>query len=282
MLSRLYKHEFQASSRYYVPVYIAASILSLVLAIVWAIVNLWQNKIFSTITIPFLVILFFCALAAIGVASFLIPIIRFYKTMISDEGYLTHTLPVTTNQLILSRLLVAATYKLFSFLFCAVIILLAILLTFVLTKAYETWEWDVAMLGFNAMLEQMGVAKVSLPAFCTELFILSVEGLFSGVLISYLAMAIAQCMKSHKVLWSVVFYIMVNIVISMISSVISTVVMLGYSINYVTMPSVNNYDMAVFEMYQGSFIVAIILSIFVIAGGYFITHFVFSKRLNLE
>ena len=282
MLSKLYKHEFRASSRYYVPVYIAASMLSLVLAIVWAIDNLWQNEIFSTITSPFVFILFFGALAAISAASFFIPIFRFYKTMVSDEGYLTHTLPVTTDQLILSRLLVAVTYKIFSFLISGVIIVLAVVLTIILTKTYETWEWDMLVRAFNEVLNEMGVEKVSMPLLYTEIFVMCVESLFSGTLVCYVAMAIAQCMKSHKVLWSVVFYVCVNIAISMISSIISTCTMVGYSAKYLTSSAVDDYEMAVFEMYQGSFLISIILSIFVIIGSYFISRFVFSKRLNLE
>ena len=39
--------------------------------------------------------------------------IRFYRSMYTDEGYLSHTLPVTANQLFLSKVLVSGAWYLF-------------------------------------------------------------------------------------------------------------------------------------------------------------------------
>ena len=39
--------------------------------------------------------------------------IRFYRSMYTDEGYLSHTLPVTANQLFLSKILVSGVWYLF-------------------------------------------------------------------------------------------------------------------------------------------------------------------------
>lgn len=39
--------------------------------------------------------------------------IRFYRSMYTDEGYLSHTLPVTANQLFLSKVLVSGVWYLF-------------------------------------------------------------------------------------------------------------------------------------------------------------------------
>ena len=36
--------------------------------------------------------------------------IRFYRSMYTDEGYLSHTLPVTANQLFLSKVLVSGVW----------------------------------------------------------------------------------------------------------------------------------------------------------------------------
>ena len=277
MLSKLYKHEFRASSRYYVPVFLASGLISLVLAIVWTINNTWKNEIFSTITSPFVFLLFFGALAAITAVSFFIPIFRFYKTMISDEGYLTHTLPVTTDQLILSRMLVAITYKVFCFILTLVIIALTIVLTIIVTKTYETNEWNIMVQAMHELLDALGAYQVSIPLLVVETVVMSVEGLFSSVLVCYVAMAIAQCMKNHKVIWSVVFYICVNIAVSMISNVISTITMMGYGSGYMM-----NNEVATFKVFQVSFLIAIILDVLVIVAGYFITRYIFQKRLNLE
>lgn len=279
MLGRLYKHEMKASGHYFVPVYIGAALASVLFAIVWSINLMWKNDIFSSFTIPFAVLLFICIIGAIGMGTFIINMIRFYKTMVSEEGYLTHTLPVTTDQLLLSKGFVAVTYDLIGTIAVTLIIGLFIVLTVVASGAIHSSEWNYMMDAVATVFRELGNHGFSVTAYIIELIIAILVGFISKLFLVYLAIAIGQCMKSHKALWSIVFYICINLGIGLISQVIMTVVMLGFGIS-------STYDMW-FDNYLGIYThvtmwSGILMSLVMFVACYFLVRYIFQKRLNLE
>ena len=278
MLSKLFKHEFRASSHYYVPVYIATLIVSLVLGIVWTIELIWHNGLFDIIAGPFVFVLFMGVLMALSISAFLLPAIRFYKTMVSDEGYLTHTLPVTSNQLILSRLLVGATYYVFNLLMMFFIMAGAFFLNIIVTKEYETLEWAQLRVEFVKGMQEIGMDQISVPLFTVEMIIACILGIFSSVLITYTAIAMAQCMNGHKIVWTIVFYMCINIGFSMISGAISIIVMIGM----IPIGIWNIETISPAIAYQISGFIGIIVTVIQLVIGYFVTKYLFTKRLNLE
>ena len=58
------------------------------------------------------VLLFSAAVFGGSILAFVLMIYRFYKNLMTDEGYLMFTLPVTTGQLIWSKMIVSAVWLL--------------------------------------------------------------------------------------------------------------------------------------------------------------------------
>lgn len=101
MLGRLLKHELRATARIFVPVYLAAFSVNLIFL-------LSRNAGDEYLTVKMVMSI----MVGIGyLATLLVWLImavgRFYQSMFTDEGYLTHTLPVSTNKLVLSKLLIS-------------------------------------------------------------------------------------------------------------------------------------------------------------------------------
>ena len=109
MLKQLLKHEWIATARKYSLFYIVLAAVTLFTGLVSLIES--ENVVLTTmkgliigVYVITLVGMWFCS---IGYA-----VIRFYKNMVSGEGYLTFTLPVTVPQLLISKLLVAFVWQL--------------------------------------------------------------------------------------------------------------------------------------------------------------------------
>ena len=109
MLRKLMKHEFRATARLMLPLYLAALVLALLsrlgdLATQHIAVSGFNilDLLYGIITVGFAV-----ALIAVPVVAFILMILRFRSNLLADEGYVMFTLPVSTHQLVWSKLLVS-------------------------------------------------------------------------------------------------------------------------------------------------------------------------------
>ena len=80
--------------------------------------------------------------------------IRFYRSMYTDEGYLSHTLPVTANQLFLSKVLVSGAWYLF--LTIGIGISVMALVVSLMTGLLNVGELSGVMTQYNAALNLCG------------------------------------------------------------------------------------------------------------------------------
>lgn len=106
MLRKLMKHELRATLRVMGPV-LGLTLLSAVGANI-AVYNLVeaQSGLLNLLGV-FLLMVFVAALISGFIASFVLMIVRFYKNLLRDEGYLMMTLPVTVHAHVLSKLFVS-------------------------------------------------------------------------------------------------------------------------------------------------------------------------------
>lgn len=110
MLRKLIKYEFQATARYFVPLYLLLLLLALLTRLTMS-VTIESNPVLKSylVDIPAALLGFAYAvgLFSIGLVTLLLIVQRFYKNLLGREGYLMFTLPVTPVQLLWSKLLTA-------------------------------------------------------------------------------------------------------------------------------------------------------------------------------
>ena len=108
MLKKLIKHEFKATYRFYVPIYIALAALVALACIFLTVIDHFDvNEMFLSITLPLGAIVGFLAIIFTVLSPYIFICLRFYRSTATREGYLTFTLPASTNQILFSKFLVS-------------------------------------------------------------------------------------------------------------------------------------------------------------------------------
>lgn len=105
MLRKLIKYDILADYKKYVAIYIAMLASSVIMLFFDKMTSWISNNTFINVMATVFALVFFGVCLAAGVMLLVLSTIRFYKNVVRDEGYLTHTLPVPTWQIIASKLI---------------------------------------------------------------------------------------------------------------------------------------------------------------------------------
>ena len=185
MLGKLIKYEFRSTAMFFLPIYAALVIISALTAALYRLAESFNSDFFN-FSLAASVSLYVLLALGLAVTTFVIIIIRFYKNLLGNEGYLMFTLPVTAEQNILAKLIPAAVW----FVGSCVLGLLTIIP--VLNFRYDD---------FSFTFEHITTTHVA----ATVLFvIMGLASLLTGFLFLYLCMCIGQTFNSHRFLASAV------------------------------------------------------------------------------
>ena len=223
MLGKLVKYEFKSTSRVmwflYGALIVVGALLGLMLRIDQDSMDLSIMPLYASshtgqralqIILASLGGIYFLMVQAIFIMTIIMIITRFNKNLLGGEGYLMHTLPVKTHNLILSKGIVAIIWG-------VIAIVSGILsgLFFSITSGFlklffqeyslaDLWNFIKESLGLNALL----------------FVIMVVVGCIATVLAFYFAMAIGNLANKNKFLFAVLAYVGIQVVLSIIVSVI--------------------------------------------------------------
>ena len=105
MLKKLYKHEFYSLFRSLLPIYAALFGFSVLSRLVYLVKT--ENNIINIFK-TFAVIGYVLTIIAVFIVGIVIVVTRFYGNLLSNEGYLTFSLPFTATQHIVCKLICGA------------------------------------------------------------------------------------------------------------------------------------------------------------------------------
>ncbi len=273
MLKKLIHHEFIATGRIFLPLYGAFLIMSVLLRVYMELQNAWSFElpgwlgVIGAVPIILYVLLFIAVLAATVVVA----IQRFYKNLMTEEGYLMFTLPVKVHQLINSKLLVAVIWSIASGLVCvaSIFILVATPDTFI---TIGHW-WKIIYLS----AADQGLYLTGWLAF--ELIVSLLVGVVGSFIMIYAAIAATNFNSNHKLLMGIGAYVAISIVLQTVSSIVMTVLGMTFSQTLADMLLDSRNYMGFLDMTLWvSTIMSIITSILLYLG----THWVLKHKLNLN
>lgn len=205
---------------------------------------------------------------ALIVMTLFIAIMRFYKGLLKEEGYLMHTLPVKPWQLILSKGAVTSGMILISIFVAAISIVLLNLVGNV----------SGIVDCFRALGQVMQkYPKAWLYAF--EGIVLAVLAILAEVSKVYAALSIGQLSGKHRIVWSVAAYIGIGIAFMMIVT---------FFINHLMSPILlnmygNEWDiLAQSNALQWIFGISLVYFAAQVGIYWLVSERIISKRLNLE
>lgn len=288
MLGKLFKHEWKAVSKFGCIIVLAQLAITLLGNIyyrssVW--VNLFDEsgELRTMASVTWLLvgvvglILMILVLCAGIYAVYIYMGIRFYRTMYSEEGYLTHTLPVTVHKLLLSKIAVSGIWSLIITVvmaFTMASLVFAMLTSILKGQQSDRSIWEIlgealTMIG-TIYAEEMGIdfTAVGIAALIT-IFVspfLSMATLFG-------ALTIGQLSKKHKGLMGILVYFGImlgEILVGMIVGVASMSMSIGKMLEGETVGM------------GGTMLVSYIITYSVSIVLYIVSHYIIKNKLNLE
>ncbi len=266
MLGKLIKHEWKAASRLILPLYLVLAVFTLINSLMMRL-DLYPNSGVLMLIPVLLIGGYVLSILGIMIMTLVTLILRFYKNLMTDEGYLMFTLPVRTHELITAKLLIACAWSVLSAIAVAAS-LFAVLgtpenMTLIRAGLRELFLQSEAMFGVHGsvLFAVLGVSVL--------------VSLVHSILMVYASIALGQLAGKHRVLLSFAAYVALYTVIQIIGVIMVAVV--GMPLN--NQPeSLANVARVVRQMMLSGIGLGAVLSV----AYYWGTQFILKKRLNLE
>lgn len=263
MLGKLIKYEYKATAKIFLGLYIMVCLLTAGSKAMLVIQNsaIAQSIAFK-IMFGIIIASYVIALIAIGAVTFIVLIKRFYDNMLKDEGYLSFTLPVSVGEHIASKTIVSYSWMVAT-------IAMICLSVFALFYSNDV-NYVKAMSEFCSAVSNDGGWN-----YIIETLVAFFVGLLSMIILMYTCLSLGQLYTKHRIVGAVIAYIG-SYTIGQIVNVVFLVILMG---------STGAYDI---EQFNGDYfanavmIFSIIYQLVVIVVGTVITHFILSRKLNLE
>ncbi len=278
MLGKLIKHEWRAMRK---PLIIFLVVLAVTTALS-CITLLFINPAFNEVVIGLSAILFVCVfllyymgLIVCSIGTNIMIAVRFYKSCYTDEGYLTHTLPVSSKQLLLGKTL---TYSIVNIVMGALMILSVFVIVGVGFAHFSSFA-DFS--GFPSFTEidagfrsEAGIGLIPLILFVV---IYCIVVYIANIIIITGCVSVGQLMTKHRVLGALLAYF----AFYMIVQTLSTFAVFPMSTALIK-AELAGETMTMWEL-MGSSISIVGVIYFVIAViMYFVNLHMMTKKLNLE
>ena len=269
MVKKLLKHEFIAYKRTLLPMYAVLLGIAILTRIVFFFES--DNAIFAILGFSSVLALCIACLVCFFM-TYVIIVTRFYKNLFTNEGYLSFTLPVTTSQHILVKLLVG--------ILSLIAALLSVFIAFCIATSGEPLVEIFKAVGYivvkvNELLEGHFVW------YLIEIAIATLAAQIYGILLFYGCIAIGQLTKKNSAIAAVGVYFAYYFATQMVS----TFLMIAYSIFQSTdmFENVARFiENNPYETVHIAFLVAIVMNTLISTVFYFITRYIIKNKLNLE
>lgn len=198
---------------------------------------------------------------------------RFHKNLFSDEGYLTHTLPVSPAKIMWSKILVSWAWIVID----AVFVVASIMMLVLFKQTFEPFK-NVVCEFFSILA---GAYRMQNQVFMI-LLILTVLAQFFGcyTMLVLFSMCLGSLFKTHKILGAVVSFFGINIILSIVSTIIMFAVPGWSSTGSVSVTTAANGGFIGGEnsIFLFTFVWNLALAVLFFLG----SRYILSRKLNLE
>lgn len=266
MLGKLMKHEFKATWRTFIPIYIGLAILTGIACIFLTLMdNIGENSTLLIVATGFGTLIGILALIFVFVSPFIFLCMRFYRTTATREAYLTFTVPADTRLIVLAKFIVAYIWTIVTFIL-AYLALAAVIHTGG-GEDFITFMLDI----FSGYSIGMNVLQV----------LSLLMSLANSLLAIFAAIALGQLVRDHRVIASLAFYAAIYTV----QQIVSVIVTLPYLTTLLTQTE-SSLEMSVSS--SGStpnelpaLIISLAVSTVFSVAEYFLANYILKKKLNL-
>ena len=274
MLRKLMKHEFRATGRIMLPLFLILLVTSVGANFSTRGLLETDNKLLDVLGV-LLVMAFAIAIVGVCVMSMVVMVQRFYKNLLQDEGYVMMTLPVSVHQHVWSKLIVSAVW----FALTIVVVCLACLI-----MAFDVTFVQQIAAGFRELFQEIyrnlsTYYAINGTAIVAEFLVLCFVGCCAMCLQFYAALAIGHSFPNHKMAWSVLWFFLIQFIMQFLGGMGIMLLdeswfhhlLLGWTDNISAMASVH---LGMVTVILGEVVYGAVF--------YILTTYFLKKRLNLE
>ena len=255
MFWNLVRYEFKNVNKWYLALYAAVLVLSVLIGMQVHYYNYVSFKDSQPVLLFFLALVFGGLMITLGISTIFLIIKRFKGSVYDRQGYLTLTLPVSEHHIITAKLVGAFIWSILS---STVLVLSAFIIVTITVPEWISNSELIPLVGtFLPQLSLMGVS-----------FLLNT---ISGILCIYLAISIGQLFNEYRTALSIVAYIGIQIVIGFIE------LFFNLSSNFYVNSLVGLND----NFYMGAS-TSIIEELIFIAIFYLGTYYILRNKVNLQ
>ena len=255
MFWNLVRYEFKNVNKWYLALYAAVLVLSVLIGMQVHYYNYVSFKDSQPVLLFFLALVFGGLMITLGISTIFLIIKRFKGSVYDRQGYLTLTLPVSEHHIITAKLVGAFIWSILS---STVLVLSAFIIVTITVPEWISNSELIPLVGtFLPQLSLMGVS-----------FLLNT---ISGILCIYLAISIGQLFNEYRTALAVAAYIGIQIVIGFIGVFFNT------STNFYVNSLAGFND----NFYMGAS-VGIVEELIFIAIFYLGTYYILKNKVNLQ
>lgn len=268
MLGKLLKYELKATSRVFIPLYIAILVVSIVNGLS---LNLEIFNIQGLATI-----ILMCLFISLFVITIVVTIQRFNKNLLKDEGYLMFTLPVSSKHLVLSKYLTSLIWTFLSF----VVAFLSFTIIFMI-PTYKYFDFSYFINEFNLLFSNM--LNLNILGQFIKIILLMIISYTIFIFNVYLALSVGQLpiFNRFRNVSSFIGFLVINLFISYAQNIVSLFVN-DASVNIEAIDNINYAISSVTSIVSKGLNIAIVINIIIILVLFFATTYILDKKLNLE
>ena len=268
MLGKLLKYELKATSRVFIPLYIAILVVSIVNGLS---LNLEILNIQGLATIVLM-----CLFISLFVITIVVTIQRFNKNLLKDEGYLMFTLPVSSKYLVLSKYLTSLIWTFLSF----VVAFLSFTIIFMI-PTYKYFDFSYFINEFNLLFSNM--LNLNILGQFIKIILLMIISYTIFIFNVYLALSVGQLpvFNRFRNVSSFIGFLVINLLISYAQNIVSLFVN-DASVNIEAIDNINYAINSVTSIVSKGLNIAIVINLIIILVLFFATTYILDKKLNLE
>ena len=237
---------------------------------------------YSVMALVLSIFLYYFGLIGCTLGTMLIIAIRFYKTCYTDQGYLTHTLPVTARQLLNAKIL--ASISIYLLMMLAIVGTIYLIIEVAMHHIFSLMPGDYAELRRTFLWEFHSVLDVfedelgiSFGAYIAYLMFYCIVAIFANIVTVLGCVSLGQLYAKHRIIGAIAAYFVVQFLMQIIGYFCSLPM-------YTKMLTSNSYydDVTAFGIMSPTMNLTLLMTVIVAVAMYFINLHMMTKRLNLE
>lgn len=285
MLGKLIKYEWKGLIKPLSILYIILLGITIITGLLILTINPDYDEVavgFSVLFTMLSVFIYYFGIIVCSIGTMLIIAIRFYKTCYTDEAYLTHTLPVSTKQLLAAKTISSVLCHLLSMVVIGGSVVLLLLV--VVTHLINLGEIPVAELseGFSEVFAELdrefaNEMGISFSGYFLYLGGVSLVSSVCGIISLLGCVSLGQLYTKHRILGAIIAYFVMTFILQM-AAYIGMIPM--YS--QIFAAEYTGETVLMFDLLQPTLIVTMAASVLIAVIMYFINIHMMTKRLNLE